>query len=228
MLHLKPQYDGVVLLPKAILYYTKTIYNDKLELRLDELADAFIISGFNKGSVNRTLSKIVSKSRVLSYNTRKPDDKVIVPWVMITYGPGARQTREFVQQGSKILNKSPFRGISELVLWFVHEDQPILETFCTNARLFLCLFLVRTKVLLRVGLKDVCPANWLTLSRQLLALLPVIVIALIVMQHVFLDVWFTWQNVQFVRSNMLVTQPNSCVTALLDTETTRSRHLNPI
>ena len=76
--------------------------NDKLKLRLDELADAFIISGYNKGSVNRILSKIVSKSRVLSYNMRKPDDKVIVPWV-ITYGPGARQTREFVQQGSNHL-----------------------------------------------------------------------------------------------------------------------------
>ena len=49
--------------------------NDKLKLRLDEPADAFIIS-------DCILSKIASKSRVLSYNTRKPDVKVLVPWVI--------------------------------------------------------------------------------------------------------------------------------------------------
>ena len=43
--------------------------------------------------------------------------------------------------------------------------------FVANVRLFLCLSLVRTKVHLLVGLKDVYPANWSTLSRPLLALL---------------------------------------------------------
>ena len=78
----------------------------KLLLRLDELADDFIISGYNKGSVKRILNKIASKPRVLSYNMRNQENKNIVPWV-ITYGPGAKQTREFVLQGSKILDKSP-------------------------------------------------------------------------------------------------------------------------
>ncbi|KAL9976657.1 hypothetical protein ACROYT_G013980 [Oculina patagonica] len=80
--------------------------NDKLLVRLDELADAFIISGYNRGSVKRILNKIASKPRVLSYNMRNQENKNIVPWV-ITYGPGAKQTREFVLQGSKILDKSP-------------------------------------------------------------------------------------------------------------------------
>ena len=61
---------------------------------------------YNKGSVKRILNKIASKPRVMSYNMRNQENKNIVPWV-ITYGPGAKQTREFVLQGSKILDKSP-------------------------------------------------------------------------------------------------------------------------
>ena len=53
--------------------------NEKLLLRLDELADAFIISGYNKGSVKRILNKIASKPRVLSYNMRNQENKNIVP-----------------------------------------------------------------------------------------------------------------------------------------------------
>ena len=78
---------------------------DKLQSRLDELTDAFIASGYNKGSVKRILDKIAAKPRVLSYNKKNRNDKIIVPWV-ITYGPGVEETRSFVQHGSKILNKS--------------------------------------------------------------------------------------------------------------------------
>ena len=80
--------------------------NEELLLRLYELADAFIISGYNRESVTRILNKIASKPRVLSYNKRNQENKNIVPWI-ITYRPGAKQTREFVLQGSKILDKSP-------------------------------------------------------------------------------------------------------------------------
>ena len=78
---------------------------DKLQSRLDELTDAFIASGYNKGSVKCILDKIAAKPRVLSYNKKNRNDKIIVPWV-ITYGPGVEETRSFVQLGSKILNKS--------------------------------------------------------------------------------------------------------------------------
>lgn len=79
--------------------------DEKLKLRLDELADAFTISGYNKGLVRRILSKVASKPRVLSYTKRNRDDKIIVPWI-ITHGPGADETRSFVHLGSKILGKS--------------------------------------------------------------------------------------------------------------------------
>ena len=55
---------------------------------------SFVISGYNKESVRRILSKIVSKPR-----------GKIVPWV-VTHGPGAKKTRDFVQLGTKIMNKS--------------------------------------------------------------------------------------------------------------------------
>ena len=61
--------------------------------------------------------------------------------------------------------------------------------FVANVRLFLCLSLVRTKVHLLVGLKESCelvnPITTVTSTTTGNC------IALIVMQHVFLDVWFT-------------------------------------
>ena len=49
----------------------RIVYNeDKLQSRLDELTDAFIISGYNKGSVKHILNKVAVKPRVLSYNKK--------------------------------------------------------------------------------------------------------------------------------------------------------------
>ena len=102
-----------LLMPNGVVYsqglrIRRIVSNeDKLQSRFDELTDAFIISGYNKGSVKRILDKVAAKPRVLSYNknNRNDNDKIIVPWV-ITYGPGVEETRSFVQHGSKILNKS--------------------------------------------------------------------------------------------------------------------------
>ena len=104
--HLGHTFNGVVY--SQGLRIRRIVSNeDKLQSRLDELSDAFIISGYNKGSDKRILDKVAAKPRVLSYNkkNRNDNDKIIVPWV-ITYGPSVEETRSFVQHGSKILNKS--------------------------------------------------------------------------------------------------------------------------
>jgi len=117
--HPKQTFPSIVY--SQALRYKRIINNPKtLKLRLDELRDCFLNSGYPLKMTNGIIEDVLSRTRNLEYKAKTKEAPFPVAWVQ-TYGPATSEIQTLVKEANIVLKQSPNWKDEEKVIGLVNK-----------------------------------------------------------------------------------------------------------
>ena len=117
--HPKQTFPSIVY--SQALRYKRIINNtDTLKLRLDELRDCFLNSGYPLRMVKGIMDDVIKRARSLEYKDKPKEAPFPVAWVQ-TYGPASCEIQTLVKEANIVLKQSPNWNDEDKVIGLVNR-----------------------------------------------------------------------------------------------------------
>ena len=118
------------------LRYRRIINNDDtLRIRLDELLECFLNSGYPKHMVRGVLKDVINRKRTLHYTKKSKEAPFPVVWVQ-TFGPATPKIQELINKANMTLKLSPYWRNVERPLGIVSRRGKNLGDLLLNRKKF--------------------------------------------------------------------------------------------